>query len=207
VESVKGPRRKQRRAVPYQYDPTAFDGLLWKEAKRWLWATRTNGIELRDLVQAGYSGLAIAATMFEEERGLKFSTYAMWWVRAKVKEEAMGMARTVRVPALEAIAAHKRGAGHPIMSISLDEPGNSAMAEAETPEEEENEDVKNAVAAAMHGMPDRLRQVVHMRFFRDMKLNEIGLELGVTRERARQLEAKALERLRERLPCNPLQLA
>lgn len=43
-------------------------------------------IELDDLIQAGNVGLIIASKMYSPERGLMFSTYAIFWIRAKIRQ-------------------------------------------------------------------------------------------------------------------------
>jgi len=50
-----------------------------------------------DLQQAGFVGLLRAARRFEPSKGVRFTTYARWWVQAEVKE-ALNRARVVRVP-------------------------------------------------------------------------------------------------------------
>jgi RNA polymerase sigma-32 factor len=48
-----------------------------------------NIIKLADLVAEGNVGLTRALTKFEPERGFRFATYAMWWVRAAIREHVL----------------------------------------------------------------------------------------------------------------------
>lgn len=56
------------------------------------------GVALIDLIAEGNLGLIRAVEKFEPERRLKFSTYAVWWIREAVQHAVMHQARTVRVP-------------------------------------------------------------------------------------------------------------
>jgi RNA polymerase sigma factor (sigma-70 family) len=56
------------------------------------------GIELADLVQEGIVGLHRAASDFDPTRGLKFSTYAIWWVEKHIKDAIAKQSRTIRIP-------------------------------------------------------------------------------------------------------------
>lgn len=56
------------------------------------------GLELEDLVQEGNIGLLKAIDRFEHERGFKFSTYAVWWIRHAVTAAIANQSRTIRVP-------------------------------------------------------------------------------------------------------------
>ncbi len=47
---------------------------------------RTYGLPMSDLVQEGNVGLMLAASRFEPERELRFSTYATWWIRSCVQD-------------------------------------------------------------------------------------------------------------------------
>ena len=51
-----------------------------------------------DLAQEGYLGLLRAAKRFDPERGLRFSTYARWWVRAQITRAIDQNGRVVRLP-------------------------------------------------------------------------------------------------------------
>ncbi|MFT3775035.1 MAG: sigma-70 family RNA polymerase sigma factor [Minicystis sp.] len=56
------------------------------------------GLGLHDLVQEGNLGLMKAADKFDHRRGLRFSTYAIWWVRQQLTRAILEQAKTIRVP-------------------------------------------------------------------------------------------------------------
>ncbi|MFI6518453.1 sigma-70 family RNA polymerase sigma factor [Spirillospora sp. NPDC050679] len=57
------------------------------------------GLPLTDLVQEGNLGLIRAVEKFEHRRGLKFSTYAVWWIRQALSRALADQGRTIRLPA------------------------------------------------------------------------------------------------------------
>jgi RNA polymerase sigma-32 factor len=83
---------------------------------------------------------------------------------------------------------------------SLPSPGQSQ--EERYAEEESRAIVARSVGAAIEKLTDKERYIVEQRFMEDppKTLNEIGEEFGITRERVRQLEARALEKIRRELP-------
>jgi RNA polymerase nonessential primary-like sigma factor len=57
------------------------------------------GLELLDLIEEGNLGLIHALDKFEVNYGLRFSTYASWWIRQNIERAIMNQSRTIRLPA------------------------------------------------------------------------------------------------------------
>lgn len=60
---------------------------------------QNQGLELPDLINEGNFGLIKAAHRFDHERGFKFISYAVWWVRQSILQSLNENARMVRLPA------------------------------------------------------------------------------------------------------------
>ena len=56
------------------------------------------GLPLEDLISAGNLGLLVAAERFDETRGFKFISYAVWWIRQAIHQSLAQDSRVVRLP-------------------------------------------------------------------------------------------------------------
>ena len=211
---------------------------------------RPHMLPFEDLVQEGQIGLLKAIDRFDPERGLKFSTYATWWVRQAMGRALADHGRTIRLPVhmgekaqrlSRAEAAHLAATGEPATAAQLAETlgwsvqqvdhcraafqrSSCTSLDAELEGSQVGHDGKTlgdliaderqpahveTVAARERRelarellalLPERQRDILILRYGLDggrpQTLEVIGQQLGLTRERVRQLEKLALDRLR-----------
>ncbi|MEO1562297.1 MAG: RNA polymerase factor sigma-32 [Pseudomonadota bacterium] len=223
---------------------------------------RRYGAPMADLIQEAGVGLMKAAEKFDPDRGVRFSTYAQWWIKASIQDYVMrnwSMVRTgsttsqkslffnlKRVQAkiereaaaagetLDGIELRRRVAeevGVPERDVemmqgrlsgsdfslnatqSTDEDGrewqdileDDGPHSAEVVERNHDlEQIRDWLNDAMTVLSDREKYIISQRkLIEDTRtLESIGEELGLSKERIRQVEAAALTKLRKRLERN-----
>jgi RNA polymerase primary sigma factor len=205
---------------------------------------RFTSLHLLDLIQEGNLGLMHAIEKFDYRRGVKFSTYAVWWIRQSISRAIADQGRTIRIPVHMTATAAKvsrerrrlyqeqgRDAdpgeiatrtGIPIPQVeralsmvqepmSLDMPigedGDATLGDLVEASDgsdphmaAESSALQDVVADALAKLTPREERILRMRFgigvTDEHTLEEVGKTFGVTRERIRQIEAKALQKLR-----------
>src|SRR5215216_5022292 len=99
---------------------------------------QNQGVSLSDLINEGNLGLIRAAHKFDETKGIKFISYAVWWIRQAILQALAEQSRIVRVPLSRAGAVHRIGRRSSAMTQELGrEPTLQEIAEElEVPEDE-----------------------------------------------------------------------
>lgn len=219
---------------------------------------RRYGVPMGDLLQESIVGLMKAAEKFDPDRGVRFSTYAVWWIKASIQDHVMrnwSLVRTGsttvqkslffnlhRVRARLEREARQRGedlAGDELLQAVADGLGVSLRdvtemerrmsgqdqslnavqgaeegrewidaLEDDTPRAEEVYEnrhdtlrLRNWLMTAMGDLSERERYIVRERRLRPQPrtLDSLGTELGLSKERVRQIETAAFARLRKSL--------
>jgi RNA polymerase primary sigma factor len=80
---------------------------------------QNQGVSLSDLINEGNIGLMRAARKFDETKGIKFISYAVWWIRQAILQALAEQSRIVRVPLSRAGAVHRIGKRSSAMTQEL----------------------------------------------------------------------------------------
>ncbi len=91
-------------------------------------------MELEDLIQEGVIGLARAIDLFEPARGLRFSTYAVHWIRQAITRAIDNKARLIRVPVNSGYSALRADRAGQELTATLGRPATLEEIAAETGE-------------------------------------------------------------------------
>jgi RNA polymerase sigma-32 factor len=212
------------------------------------------GLPFADLVAEGNVGLMQAAEKFDPDRGFRFATYAMWWIRAAIQEYVlhswslvkMGttaaqkklffnlrrlkgrmeeletgdlspatikkIATELDVPETDVVEMNRRLAGaDSSLNTAVGEDGDSdwlSLMADERPNQEsviverdELEKRRRLMNKAFGALNDRERRILELRRLQEepSTLEELSHEFKVSRERVRQIEVRAFEKLKKAL--------
>lgn len=179
-----------------------------------------SGMQRTDAEQYGIVGLMTAARRYDPAKypSGRFSTYAMWWIRNTVLKALVAEGAIIRVPHYLFNAAK-------LMRLERDVPasikvlvakhqaivvlnaGDAHMLSDDIVSPPEGTNVTEdgeALTVAMAGLPARERSVIEARYYRHETLEVVGVTMGISKERVRQIEDRALRRLRESMVAREL---
>ncbi len=204
------------------------------------------GISLTDLINEGNMGLVKAAEKFDETRGFKFISYAVWWIRQSIMEALAVKSRLVRVPlnqmgialkvnrATEAFmqehgrmpSVHELSVltdlDEEVIEAAKDANGKATSIDAPLGNDDSDSTIGDTLSSddsdyrsdstvdreslnqfiqdlLKEVLSDREQQIVKESFgigCQEKSLEEIANEMGMTRERIRQVKEKAIRKIK-----------
>ena len=205
-----------------------------------------HGLKLEDLIAEGNIGLIIAAKRFDETKGFKFISYAVWWIRQSIMQAIAENSRVVRLPLNKVSAIQKVAQASASLEQKFERPpsndeigellesnpesvGNlfiysqkQVSVDAPLMEGEDNsllnvmantdsdvptdtlthESLRSDIERVLVNLKEREADVLRLSFGLNgvppMTLEEIANNLGLTRERIRQIREKGLRSLRKK---------
>ncbi|MBO4530761.1 MAG: sigma-70 family RNA polymerase sigma factor [Paludibacteraceae bacterium] len=208
---------------------------------------QNQGLSLPDLINEGNVGLIKAAEKFDETRGFKFISYAVWWIRQSILQAIADQSRIVRLPLNQVGSLNKinkafsqfeqqnerkpsaeevseildiptdkisealRASGRHISVDAPFDPNDGAdnslldvLVNEDSPHADKSlikESLCEEIERALSTLSERENKIIKMFFgvggYPEMTLEEIGIQLDLTRERVRQVKEKAIRKLRQ----------
>ena len=154
------------------------------------------GLELEDLIQVANLGLFEAVKRFDPSRGVKFISFAVWYVRAELQKALNDLSRVVRIPSHKTMTEGKDFSTLSTSKKVGDDEDSETYADRYLSGEQvkakhEVTDLKELLNVALNSLKPKQRDAVKMFYGIDreypMHMEHIAEELEVTGERARQL--------------------
>src|ERR1700686_2470079 len=213
---------------------------------------RGYGLPISEIISEGNVGLMQALNRFEPEKGFRFATYAMWWIRACIQDyilrswslvkigttanqkklffklrsakskiaalesgdlhpdQVASIAKTFDVTNQDVVDMNRRLGGDKSINAPLHDDGEtgewqdhlvdqSPSPEAIVVEQDEKDHQRKALIAAIDVLDDRERRIFEARHLADepLTLEDLAAKFKVSRERIRQIEVRAFEKVRK----------
>jgi RNA polymerase primary sigma factor len=204
------------------------------------------GLSLNDLINEGNIGLVKAARRFDETKGFKFISYAVWWIRQMMLQSIANKSRKIRLPANQQsvtmrIIAKRNDLLHQLereptteelveatemseeiinrsmetyrycqsLDASIDEDGDYSLTyfleddNIRKPDADlvGSESLKVEIQEMLKHLNQREAQIVSMCYgigcSQPVRLEDIGLRVGLTKERVRQIRDRGINKLRK----------
>jgi RNA polymerase sigma-32 factor len=213
---------------------------------------RGYGLPVSEIISEGNVGLMHALNRFEPEKGFRFTTYAMWWIKASIQDyilrswslvkigttsnqkklffklrtakskiaafesgdlrpdQVASIAKSLGVTTQDVVDMNRRLAGDKSINAPIHDDAEvgewqdhlvdqSPSPEAIVVEQDEQDYQRKALTAAIDVLDDRERRIFEARHLVDepSTLEELAAIFNVSRERIRQIEARAFEKVRK----------
>ena len=187
---------------------------------------QNQGLDLCDLISEGNIGLIKSADRFDPNSGLKFISYAVWWIKQAMMAALNENSRTIRIPSNLIQETQKQKKNNfdytdPENNVNelsytlpfciglnreINEDGDELIDIIRDPNEQNPEDVfqtpeeiRKRVSAILSVLDDREKVIIEKYFGLngvESNLDDLGEEFNCTKERIRQLKDKAIKKLR-----------
>lgn len=176
-------------------------------------------IDLMDLISEGNIGLIKASERYDPNNGVKFITYAVWWIRQSIIAYLNDFSRTIRIPSNLVQSSLKQKRDEILsediifqyeinlpycVSLYGDDEEDFGLIDVlvdETYEPKQELDMKlvNNIKKMLNTLDDRERIIIENSFGfngMDSNLDVLGEQFNCTKERIRQIRDKAIQKLR-----------
>ena len=160
------------------------------------------GVPISDLISEGNMGLIRAYEKFDETKDVKFISYAVWWIKQAMLEciRKNTLKETNETSEVESITS--------VFEKTVTDDEDEYVTKKETMMSDEEDEAKRELHKNQKKIVDKIleklswreRYIVEQYYGIDKKeeknLEEIGVDLGITKERVRQIKLAALNKLR-----------
>ena len=164
------------------------------------------GIPLEDLISEGNIGLAKAIEKFDNEKDIKFISYAVWWIRQSIQECLNKRSKVVfnevsEEENLKVITCENGEVDDENIEYCYE-----TTSEYDDVMNELNESKQYVIMKILKKLPVRGQKIIIYYYGlngeEEKNLEEIGQELGITKERVRQIKEQCLKILRSEILMN-----